>query len=159
MRHRHKKKTRRRRWLIVLVAVPAAIVVTVLARPLEDERGQAPGSAPSISGASTTASTPPDATNTPDAHAIVLDPPPRVFSRPAKVPVRGEYPDAAPATDLLVQVRGAEGRWMDFPLPTVVGESGGFTTYVELGPRGTSKLRVFDPASGATSNVVTVEVR
>ena len=67
--------------------------------------------------------------------------------------------EAAPGTALRVQVLERPGRWADFPLPTVVDEVGRFRTYVELGGRGVHRVRVVDPASGATSAVVAITIR
>jgi hypothetical protein len=92
-------------------------------------------------------------------HEISLDAPTTTVNRPVKVPVTGSYPAADPGTSLHIQLLDADGNWLSFPLPVAVGESGRFATYVELGRRGTSRLRVVDPASGATSNVVKVEMR
>ncbi|MGH3589303.1 MAG: hypothetical protein ACRDQ0_23580 [Pseudonocardia sp.] len=133
------------------------VAVLVLAR--DGEVGPVPESrTPGNGGNSATASAKPGSTSTHDAHEIGLDAPP-TLSRPAKVPVSGSYPAAAPGTSLRVQLLDADGRWVSFPLPTAVDESGRFATFVELARRGTSRLRVVDPASSATSNVVTVEVR
>jgi len=157
--HRHKKK-RQRRWLIALVPVLTVIVVAVLVWARDGERGPAPESrAPGDGGNSATASAKPYSTSTHDAHEIGLDAPPTTLSRPAKVPVSGSYPAAEPGTSLRVQLLDADGSWVSFPLPTAVDESGRFSTFVELARRGTSQLRVIDPASSATSNVVTVQVR
>jgi hypothetical protein len=157
--HRHKKK-RTRWWLIALVPVLTVIVVAVLVGARDGERGPAPDSRAGDAGNSATAPTEPDTTSTDDVHEIGLDAPPTTtVSRPAKVPVSGSYPAAEPGTSLRVQLLDRDGSWVSFPLPTAVDESGRFASFVELAWRGTSRLRVVDPASSATSNVVTVEVR
>ena len=159
MPHRHKKK-RHRPWLIALVPVLTVIVVAVLLWGRDGERGPTPKSrAPGDGGSSATASATPGSTSTPDARGIGLDAPTTTYSRPAKVPVSGSYPAATPGTSLRVQLQDDDGSWISFPLPTAVDESGRFATFVELARRGANRLRVVDPASSATSNVVTVEVR
>ncbi|HET6561466.1 MAG TPA: hypothetical protein VFG72_06295 [Marmoricola sp.] len=75
------------------------------------------------------------------------------------VPLKGSAPEVEPGTALRVQLHYARRGWVSFPLPTVVNESGGFETFVELGRRGMNRLRAVDPSSGAKSNVVVVEVR
>lgn len=74
---------------------------------------------------------------------------------PAKL--TGSYP-ASPSATLHVQILDS-GSWVDYPLPTVVNDAGQFTTYVEIGQRGVNQLRVIEPSSGKTSNVVTVTVQ
>jgi hypothetical protein len=61
-------------------------------------------------------------------------------------------------TFLLVQ-RWEGGKWLDFPLPTKTNESGRFTAYVELGQRGRYALRVLDPDSGVTSNILVLVIK
>jgi hypothetical protein len=155
--YRHKKK-RRRGWSTGLVAVLAALVITVVAWPRDDERGRSPGiQEPNVGRNAATASATPDP-GTREPRTISLDAP-TTADRLAKVPVTGSYPAAEPGTRLHVQLLEADGNWLSFPLPIAVDESGRFATYVELGRRGTSRLRVVDPASGATSHVVSVDVR
>jgi hypothetical protein len=56
------------------------------------------------------------------------------------------------ATELRVQVREAGG-WTSFPLPVVTRPSGEFDAYVEMGA-GQYQLRILDPATGTTSEVL-----
>jgi hypothetical protein len=74
------------------------------------------------------------------------------------VKVSGRYAGHPPGTELHVQLQ-RDGRWVDFPLPTVVLASGRYTTFVQVGQLGSNKLRVVDPASGDVSNTVTLVVR
>lgn len=73
------------------------------------------------------------------------------------VPLTGSYPGAT-ATRLEVQHRREAGTWTGFPLPTVVGPDGQFSTYVELGELGVHYLRVVDNGAGVASNVITVTI-
>jgi hypothetical protein len=154
---RHKKKSRRG-WPAGLVAVLAVLVITVLAWPRGDGRGEAPGSQePSVGHHAATGSANPHP-STRSTQEITLNVSTTV-NRLATVPVTGSYHAAEPGTSLHVQLREEDGSWLSFPLPIAVDESGRYETYVELGRPGTNRLRVVDPASGTTSNVVTVDVR
>ena len=73
------------------------------------------------------------------------------------MPLTGSYPGAT-ATRLEVQHRREAGTWTGFPLPTVVGPDGQFSTYVELGELGVHYLRVVDNGAGVASNVITVTI-
>lgn len=74
------------------------------------------------------------------------------------VALRGHLDGGRAGARLQVQQLRA-GRWVSFPLQPVVDESGTFSTYVELGGPGVHRLRVVEPASGATSEVLVVRVR
>jgi hypothetical protein len=65
------------------------------------------------------------------------------------VRIQGTYRGGAD-TFLRVQ-RWEGGKWLDFPLPSKIDQSGQFTAYVELGQPGRYLLRVLDPDSGVTS--------
>ena len=75
------------------------------------------------------------------------------------VAVSGHLDPARAGTELHVQLRNSEGRWVSFPLHPVVDESGRFNTYVEIGEPGTHALRVREPISGLTSDTLRLEVR
>ena len=53
----------------------------------------------------------------------------------------------------------ASSRWLDFPLPTKIDQSGQFITQAEFGRPGRYRLRVLHPDSGVTSRpfVVVIE--
>ncbi len=57
-----------------------------------------------------------------------------------------------------LQVQRFEGgQWVDFP--TTASVSGGqFSTYIETGHTGVNRLRVVDPSTGQSSNVVEVNI-
>jgi hypothetical protein len=62
--------------------------------------------------------------------------------------------------DTFLRVQRSEGgKWLDFPLPTKTNESGRFTAYVELGQPGRYALRVLDPDSGVTSNILVLVIK
>jgi hypothetical protein len=67
------------------------------------------------------------------------------------VRIQGTYRGGA-NTILRVQ-RWEAGKWVSFPLPTKTDQSGQFSTHVELGPPGSYRLRVLDPASGVASRI------
>lgn len=67
----------------------------------------------------------------------------------------GTYPGGEGAS---LQVQRFEGSWTDFPSSASVS-GGTFSTYVMTGQSGPNKFRVVDPASGKSSNAVTVTVR
>lgn len=67
----------------------------------------------------------------------------------------GTYPRGEGAS---LQVQRFEGGWTDFPSSASVS-GGTFTTYVMTGQSGPNKFRVVDPATGKSSNAVTVTVR
>jgi hypothetical protein len=66
-------------------------------------------------------------------------------------PVRIQGTYRGRADTFLRMQRWEEGKWLAFPVPTKTGESGQFTTYVELDQPGRYRLRVLDPGSGVTS--------
>ena len=51
------------------------------------------------------------------------------------------------------------GRWLDFPLPTKIDQSGQFITQAEFGQPGRYRLRVLDPDSGVTSKPFVVVIK
>lgn len=155
MTHNHRRK-RNERWLFALVPAVTVILVALLVWASAGERAPAPESGAPGDGSATAPAMPEGTLPAPE---IALDDPPLTLSGPAKVQVSGSYPAAEPGTTLRVQLLGADGSWVSFPLPTTVDETGRFATFVELARRGTSRLRVVDPASSAISNVVTVRVR
>ena len=77
------------------------------------------------------------------------------FGRPFEtIQIPGTYEGVDGATTLRLQLRrGTE--WELFPLPVVTEPSGAFRAYVELG-RGQHRLRLMDPDTGMTSEVLTL---
>ena len=73
------------------------------------------------------------------------------------VRIQGTYRGGA-GTFLRVQ-RWEGGRWLDFPLPTKIDQSGRFTTQAEFGQPGRYWLRVLDPDSGVTSKPFVVVIK
>jgi hypothetical protein len=77
------------------------------------------------------------------------------FGRPHEtIAIPGTYHGVSAAATLRVQLR-VPGGWEDFPLPVVTQETGSFQAYVELG-RGEYRLRIVDPATGTTSEDLTL---
>ncbi len=81
---------------------------------------------------------------------------------PLQVPVYGQITltgtySATDGTTLQVQRQESNGTWADFPVDATV-TGGTFSTYIETGRTGTNNIRMIDPATSATSNVVTVDV-
>jgi hypothetical protein len=74
------------------------------------------------------------------------------------VSLSGRYPDAPGGTSLYVQRLSSNG-WETFPLPTVVTKSGRFEALAQLGQPGPNRLRLVDPATQTTSEVVSITVR
>jgi hypothetical protein len=70
----------------------------------------------------------------------------------------GRYPDAPDGASLYLQRLGEDG-WVTFPLPTVVEPSGRFRALAQLGQPGPNRLRMVDPATQTTSDVVSITVR
>jgi hypothetical protein len=74
------------------------------------------------------------------------------------VRIQGTYRGGA-GTFLQVQRLEEGGRWLDFPLPTKIDQSGQFITQVEFGQPGRYWLRVVDPDSGVTSKPFVVVIK
>lgn len=70
----------------------------------------------------------------------------------------GRYPDAPDGISLYLQRLSSDG-WVTFPLPTVVTPSGRFRASAELGQPGPNRVRLVDPATQTTSDVVSINVR
>ncbi len=88
--------------------------------------------------------------------SIELDASPSTAGSFEQVTLTGSYAGGAGATLQVQRLEG--GSWTAFPTTASVdGET--FTTYVELGQPGANQLRVLDPATGRTSNVVVVTIR
>ena len=73
------------------------------------------------------------------------------------VRIQGTYRGGA-GTFVRVQ-RWEGGRWLDFPLPTKIDQSGQFITQAEFGQPGRYRLRVLDPDSGLTSKPFVVVIK
>jgi hypothetical protein len=150
-------------------ALAAAALVAVLASTtswLVGERAASGGSAsvaptpsasgPAASGASSPASGSVESGSA-EANAIQV-----VRSADATDPfeivrIQGLYRGGA---DTMVRIqRWEDGEWRAFPIPAKTDQSGGFNAYVELGKAGRYRLRVQDPATGATSEPFVLEVQ
>jgi hypothetical protein len=77
------------------------------------------------------------------------------FGRPFEtIQIPGTYEGVDGATTLRLQLRRGN-EWELFPLPVVTEPSGAFRAYVELS-RGQHRLRLVDPDTGLTSEVLTL---
>lgn len=83
------------------------------------------------------------------AGTIQLEPSTRSAEPFQAVRIEGRH-DAPAGTFLRVE-RWERGSWRAFPLPTRTDATGSFTAHVEFGQPGRYRVRVVDPASGATS--------
>jgi hypothetical protein len=88
--------------------------------------------------------------------AITLTASPLQVPAYGQITLSGSYP-APDGTTLQVQRYHAGGGWQDFPITTSV-TSANFSTYIRTSHTGANRLRVTDPSTGKTSNVVTVHV-
>lgn len=176
MPHSRHRKTRHRHWSVVVAAAVGVLLSIAGWVWADDERpdpargvpqttgaaSAAPSVDPSNSAAEPSQSSPPPGSGTASGagsgYRIRLSARVAITSSLDVVPITGSFP-ARPGATLRVQLQHRSGSWASFPLPAVVDAAGRFTTYVELGRRGANRLRVVDPASGLTSNTVTVRVR
>jgi hypothetical protein len=157
---RHKRPPHHHWVLGVLCSVAALVVVVVAVALLDDPQGSEAADRTTRDRSVTDSAAAGDgATGAGAAPArIGLD---RIATRVGRmeaVAVSGRFGGRS-GTALRVQLLERPEGWVDFPLPTVVDEAGRFRTYVELGRRGTSRIRVVDPRSGAVSPVATIRVR
>ena len=164
MPHSHRKSRTRQRAVGIAVGIAVAlgialpVALLLFAGDDATGNGQRAGQSP----AATTSASPtpgPGTTSTPDPEQpITLSAASSSVARLERLAITGTVAGASPGTLLRVQLLLPPARWVDLPVPTVVDDSGGFTTYVALDRPGTNQLRVRDPASGLTSNVLSVTV-
>jgi hypothetical protein len=98
----------------------------------------------------------PTTTSTPHAQrTIQLTASPTAAGTYERINLLGSYHGTGSPT---LQVQRFEGgRWVDFP--TTASVSGGqFSTYIETGHTGVNRLRLVDPSTGESSNVVEVSI-
>jgi hypothetical protein len=177
-RSRHRRRSRGR-WLVAVAAALAVLVlvVTMAWADRNPDEGGGGASADASDGLGTALTSSEDTltvdpTGSPAAGSdassgsgtgskdqerteLVLQPGATEARRLDAVPLSGSY---RPGATLRVQLE-EDGTWSSFPLRIVVGEDGHFATYVELGGTGPNRLRMLEPATGATSDVVVVTVR
>jgi hypothetical protein len=67
----------------------------------------------------------------------------------------GSY--SGPGSPTLQVQRLEGGQWVDFPTTATVS-SGQFSTYIETGHTGVNRIRVLDPATGQSSNIVSIHI-
>lgn len=91
----------------------------------------------------------------PRVRAITLRVVPTEASIGQRVDLSGGYSGAEGVT---LQVQRFESGWTDFGVTATV-TGGAFSTYVLSGRLGENRFRVVDPATGRTSNPVTVSIR
>lgn len=102
---------------------------------------------------------PPSTTPThrkPQHHGITLTASPAQVPSYGRINLIGSYPGHDGAR-LQVQRSIGDGAFSDFPTSTSVS-NGAFGTYIQTSMVGVNHIRMIDPTTGATSNVVTVRV-
>jgi hypothetical protein len=158
--------------LAVAVGVIIAVIsVTLLkssgilpeAGPSDQPSNVAPQSSSPATGNSGTSTTQP--TNTPTGSTTTTSPPvQRTILLTANPPAAGTYErinlvgsyHGTGSPTLQVQ-RFEGGQWVDFP--TTASVSGGqFSTYIETGHTGVNRIRMLDPSTGQSSNVVEIHI-
>lgn len=125
---------------------------------LEDLNGGKPGKSASPTGAKTSASATTKAKKKRKQRprsVISLSASPLEVSAMERIYLTGTYPRGEGAS---LQVQRMQDGWTDFPVSVSVS-GGTFSTYVMTGRSGENRFRVLDPATGKTSNPVTVRVR
>ena len=136
------------------VLVTGAFLMREPAPPATD------GAADPTTQASTTPASPAPSSASPSTaspdSAVRIETTERIFfGRPHEtIAIPGTYHGVTAAATLRIQLR-VPGGWKDFPLPVVTQETGSFQAYVELG-RGEYRLRIVDPATGTTSEDLTL---
>jgi hypothetical protein len=159
--------------LAVVVGVIVAVVSVTLLKssgilPQTNPSNEHPAVIPPSSSPTTGTSTEPPTTQpaqtpsglttttTPHSHrTIQLTANPPAAGTYERINLVGSYHGTGSPT---LQVQRFEGgQWVDFP--TTASVSGGqFSTYIETGHTGVNRLRLVDPSTGESSNVVEVNI-
>jgi hypothetical protein len=164
--------------VVVVLAVVVGVIVAVVSVTLLRSSGILPQANPSnehskvipqsSSPATHTSTEPPTTqpaqsptgvtttTTTPHGHrTIQLTASPPAAGTYERINLLGSYHGTGSPT---LQVQRFEGgQWVDFP--TTASVSGGqFSTYIETGHTGVNRLRLVDPSTGESSNVVEVNI-
>jgi hypothetical protein len=166
-----------RALLVVLgLAVVVGLIIAVISVTLLKSSGILPEAGPSDqspnvvphssspatgnSGSPTTqpANTPTGLTTTPspqDRRTIQLTASPPAAGTYERINLVGSYHGIGSPTLQVQRMEG--GQWVDFP--TTASVSGGqFSTYIETGHTGVNKIRMLDPSTGKSSNVVEIHI-
>jgi hypothetical protein len=157
---------------VVIGVIVAVISVTLLkssgilpqAGPSDQPTNVLPQSSSTPTGTSSAppstqpAQTPTGLTTTTTPHpqrSIQLTASPAAAGTYDRINLVGSYPGPGAPT---LQVQRLEGsQWVDFP--TTASVSGGqFSTYIETGHTGLNMIRVLDPSTGRSSNVVKIHI-
>lgn len=162
-----------RRWWLLVAAVVVAfglgVLTTVMLRDGEQGRSvdRVASGEPSRSRAAEPTPTPapiPEPKQASERSSVpaaskagIWTPTSSYFARPFEtIQIAGRYPGVDGPRELRLQLRQPDG-WSQLPLPVVTRPSGEFRAYVELA-YGHHRLRIVDPNSGKTSQVLTALV-
>ena len=168
-----------RALLVVLaVAVVIGVIVAVVSVTLLKSSGILPqagpsdqpshvvphSSSPATSGSQGPTTTEPaqtptglSTTTTPQApHGMIqLTANPLTAGTYERINLLGSYRGSGSPTLQVQRLEG--GQWVDFPTSATVS-SGQFSTYIETGHTGVNRIRMLDPSTGQSSNVVAIHI-
>ena len=151
-------RQKNRRDALLALALALVVLLGAAAVWIVEEPGPS-GARPAASRDESSGSARPDAgasEGSAAAGVIELEPPTTSAEPFEAVRIEGRH-QARAGTFLRVQ-RWERGGWRDFPLPTRTNASGNFTAHVEFSQPGRYQVRVVDPASGATSEPVDLQI-
>lgn len=141
----------------VLVALNVVLILALLTRGHEPTGPSSSGQAGETPSSSVAPTSPQPTAPARQRVRIELTAASYVGARSETVPINGIAHGTRTVTTLRVQHRQG-GRWVAFPLPATTDATGRFTAYVDLGAPGTYDLRVVDPRTKRTSDVVTLVI-
>jgi hypothetical protein len=123
-----------------------------LPKPERTDKGGGPGPLVSVEplpGDSSSGSEEPDT-------SITLEASPTQTVSMGRVDLTGTYRNGEGATLAVQKLQGST--WSDFAGIRATVTDGQFQTYIQTGTAGPNKFRMYDPASGEASNVVTITI-
>jgi hypothetical protein len=147
--------------LALAATILAALLIGALFFANRDVGGVAAQSAPTVTATATLPVSKPPGERTDEStggEATIKLEDLAASARPFEaVRIQGTYHGGA-GSFVRVQ-RWEAGKWLDFPLPTKIDQSGLFITQAEFGRPGRYRLRVLDPDSGVTSETFVVVIK